>query len=307
MHLAEGILPASHALGWTGAAVPLLVWSLRGEQKSQSENPRSSIVIAGTTSLLFCSDDVTLPGAGGRRNESLMPTPVLSLIVGLRRIFWPTFFVVLLQAMLFGHGGLTTLGVNSVVLGFIGPAITVGLWRTLKGFGVSESLSLGAACGLGALSIYVADALVLAAALSDLRGAFSNFYNRGPRFCTSSATLMIVEAVVSVAIIRLLVSRRPAILPVSLRSVPRASLVSLVTLMFFVVIGLGGCGYQPIDESVFDKTAEQLGRPPVANLIQIGDGRFTEVVLGVSFLVAVFIAWRSWRRLARGADDALPR
>ena len=29
MHLAEGILPASHALGWTGAAVPLLVWSLR--------------------------------------------------------------------------------------------------------------------------------------------------------------------------------------------------------------------------------------------------------------------------------------
>ena len=28
MHLAEGILPASHALGWTGAAVPLLVWSL---------------------------------------------------------------------------------------------------------------------------------------------------------------------------------------------------------------------------------------------------------------------------------------
>ena len=42
-------------------------------------------------------------------------------------------FVVLLQAMLFGHGGLTTLGVNSVVLGFIGPAITLGLWRTLKG------------------------------------------------------------------------------------------------------------------------------------------------------------------------------
>ena len=59
--------------------------------------------------------------------------------------------------------------------------------------------------------------------------------------------------------------------------------------------------------SVFDKTAEQLGRPPVGRRIQIGDGRFTEVVLGVSFLIAVFIAWRSWRRLAKGADDALPR
>ena len=63
--------------------------------------------------------------------------------------------------------------------------------------------------------------------------------------------------------------------------------MSLVTLA--VVIGLGGCGYQPIDESVFDKTAERLGRPPVENLIQIGDGRF-RIILGVSFLVAVFIA-----------------
>ena len=307
MHLAEGILPASHALGWTGAAVPLLVWSLRGEQKSQSEDSRSSILIAGTTSLLFAATMLPLPVPVVGATSHLCLTPVLSLIVGLRRIFWPTFFVVLLQAMLFGHGGLTTLGVNSVVLGFIGPAITLGLWRTLKGFGVSESLSLGAACGLGALSIYVADALVLAAALSDLAEPSATFVTVVLGFAPVQLPLMIVEAVVSVAIIRLLVSRRPGILPVSLRSVPRASLVSLVTLIFFVAIGLGGCGYQPVDESVFDKTAEQLGRPPVANLIQIGDGRFTEVVLGVSFLIAVFIAWRSWRRLAKGADDALPR
>ena len=307
MHLAEGILPASHALGWTGAAVPLLVWSLRGEQKSQSEDPRSSIVIAGTTSLLFAATMLPLPVPVVGATSHLCLTPILSLVVGLRRIFWPTFFVVLLQAMLFGHGGLTTLGVNSVVLGLIGPAITIGLWRTLKGVGVPESMSLGVACGLGALSIYVADALVLAAALSDLAEPSATFMTVVVGFAPVQLPLMVVEAIVSVAIIRMLVSRRPGILPISLRNVPRASLVSLLTLMSFVVIGLGGCGYQPVDESVFDKTAEQLGRPPIENLIQLGQGRFTDYFFGISFVVALFIAWRCWRRLARGADDALPR
>ena len=61
--------------------------------------------------------------------------------------------------------------------------------------------------------------------------------------------------------------------------------------MSFVVIGLGGCGYQPVDESVFDKTAEQLGRPPIENLIQLGDGRFTDSSWD-------FVCYRSIHRVA---------
>ena len=46
---------------------------------------------------------------------------------GFLSAFEATFFVLLLQALFFAHGGLTTLGVNTLTLGVLGPIVTIGL------------------------------------------------------------------------------------------------------------------------------------------------------------------------------------
>jgi len=163
MHLAEGVLPLNHAVAWSALAAPAVVWSLRDEQRTRRERPSSSVIMAGTASLLFAGTLLPLPVPVAGVTSHICLTPVLALIVGVPRIVWPTFFVLLLQAVFFAHGGLTTLGVNILTLGLLGPLAAVGLWALLRRLGVGGAFSLGLACGVGGLSVYVADAVVLAA------------------------------------------------------------------------------------------------------------------------------------------------
>ena len=113
MHLAEGVLPLSQAIGWSALAAPVLLWSIRGEDLARREAPPSSTVMASVTSLLFAATLLPLPVPVVGATSHICLTPLFALIVGVRRIVWPTFFVLLLQAVFFAHGGLTTLGVNT--------------------------------------------------------------------------------------------------------------------------------------------------------------------------------------------------
>lgn len=136
MHLAEGVLPLEQVAVWSTVAAPVLWWSLRGERGRANADPRASatlgvyshpsrILTAGATSLLFAATLLPLPVPVVGATSHLCMTPALALLIGLRRIVWPTFFVLLLQALCFAHGGLTTLGVNTLSLGVLGPSVTL--------------------------------------------------------------------------------------------------------------------------------------------------------------------------------------
>ena len=88
---------------------------------------------------------------------------------------WPTFFVLLLQALFFAHGGITTLGVNTITLGLIGPGMTVGLYALARRVGLGNATALAAACGAGGQIVYVPDAIVMAVALADTMAPTTTF------------------------------------------------------------------------------------------------------------------------------------
>ncbi len=217
MHLAEGVLPLSHAVGWSALAAPAVAWSLHDEQRTRRKKASSTVIMAGATSLLFAGTLLPLPVPVAGVTGHLCLTPVLALIVGVPRIVWPTFFVLLLQAVFFAHGGLTTLGANVLTLGLLGPLTTVGLWALLRRLGVDGALRLALACGAGGLSVYVADAAVLAAALSDVTAPATTFGAVLIGLAPVQLPLAVLEAVASVGIVRLLAARRPDLLPHSLR------------------------------------------------------------------------------------------
>ena len=152
MHLAEGTLPLDQALGWSLTAAPILVWSILGERGNQQEPDTPAPLMGGVVSLLFAATLLPLPVPVVGATSHICLTPVLALVVGLRRIIWPTFFVLLLQAVFFAHGGLTTLGINTLTLGALGPLVTAGLWTLFKRMGADNALSLALACGAGGLS-----------------------------------------------------------------------------------------------------------------------------------------------------------
>jgi cobalt/nickel transport system permease protein len=283
-----------------------VVWSLRGEQRTARETPSSSVVIAGATSLLFAATLLPLPVPVLGATSHICLTPVLALVVGVRRIVWPTCFVLLLQAVFFAHGGLTTLGVNTLTLGLLGPLSTVGLWALLRRSGANGALALALACGLGGLSVYVADALVLSLALSDVTAPTTTFGAVLLGFAPVQVPLAVLEAVASVGIVRLLARRRPDLLPTKLRGVHSLSLPSTTVMLLLLAIGLPGCGYEGIDGTVFGAAAEGAGRPPTASIVDMSQGE-TGLAMTILILFGLgFIAGRTWERLF-GGRDALPR
>ena len=224
---------------------------------------------------------------------------MLALVVGVRRIVWPSFFVLLLQAVFFAHGGLTTLGVNTLTLGLLGPLTTVGLWALLRQLGVDGAFRLALACGVGGLSVYVADAAVLAVALSDVTVPAATFGAVLLGFAPVQIPLAVLEAVASVGIVRLLAVRRPDLLPNSLRRLRSVSAPVASTMLLSLVIALSGCAYEGIDGTVFGATAEGAGRPPTGSIFDLSQG---ETGLAMSILILFgmgFIAGRSWGASAR--------
>ena len=307
MHLAEGVLPLGQAIAWSALAAPTVYWSLRREQRTRHDTPSSSVIMSGATSLLFAGTLLPLPVPLVGATSHICLTPVLALVVGVRRIVWPTFFVLLLQAVFFAHGGLTTLGVNLLTLGLLGPLTTVGLWAFLGRLGVDGALRLALACGVGGLSVYVADAAVLAAALSDVTAPATTFGAVLLGFAPVQIPLAVLEAVASVGIVRLLAARRPDLLPDSLRSLRTVSAPVASAMLLLPVIGLPGCAYEGIDGTVFGAAAQEAGRPPTESIVDLSQG---EIGLAMSILILFgmgFIAGRSWERAFGGGRDALPR
>ena len=307
MHLAEGVLPLGQGLAWSAAAAPAVYWSLRGEQRTRRDTPSSSVVMAGATSLLFAGTLLPLPVPVVGATSHICLTPVLALVVGVRRIVWPTFFVLLLQAVFFAHGGLTTLGVNTLTLGLLGPLVTVGLRALLQRLGVDGALLLAIACGAGGLSVYVADAAVLAVALSDAAAPATTFGAVLIGFAPVQLPLAVLEAVASVGIVRLLATRRPDLLPNSLRRLRTVSAPVAPVTPALLVIGLSGCAWEGIDGSVFGATAESAGRPPTGSILDLSQG---EIGLAMSILILFgmgFIAGRAWEWVLGRGRDAPPR
>ena len=307
MHLAEGILPLTHAAGWSALAGAALVWSVRGERACGASEPRSTSLVAGATSLLFAATLLPIPVPVVGATSHLCLTPVLALILGVRRVFWPTFFVVLLQAALFAHGGLTTLGANAIVLGLVGPLIALGVWHVLKGIGGKDTLCLGIACGIGSIGIYVTDAVILALALADVADPVATFVSVVVGFAPVQLPLALVEAGVSIALVTLLANRKPRLLPGGLRTLRTAASVGMVLSVLLCGTILTGCGYEGVDQGVFEAAAEGAGRTPAESMIYLGTDEWGSVVSAFVLLGLGFIAGRSWERHFERDDDALPR
>lgn len=117
MHINDGILPPEVIVGGMVAAAALTAFSLR--KINESEDPRADIPkTALLTAAFFVASWVHIP---------VPPTSVHLVLNGLMGVLlgWyamPAILVGLfLQAVIFQHGGLTTLGVNATMMGL--PAL----------------------------------------------------------------------------------------------------------------------------------------------------------------------------------------
>lgn len=198
MHIADGVLSAPVlAAGGVLTVAGLAV----GLKKMEDEDiPRVALL----TAAFFVASVIHIPL--GPASAHLVLNGVLGLILGWKAV--PAIFVALiLQSVIFRYGGLTSLGVNTVIMA--APALVVraafgGPIRRTRNRAVVLSSGFGA--GMGGVLM---GALLAAVALA-LTGR--GWYGVAGMFLVAHVPVMLLEGVVTAALIHYIWRLKPELL-----------------------------------------------------------------------------------------------
>ena len=109
--------------------------------------------------------------------------------------------VLLFQALLLAHGGLTTLGANTFSMAIVGPFAAFALFRLAQKLKLSFSVSVFIAASMADLLTYVTTSLQLALAFPDpVSGFAGSFAKFAAIFAITQIPLAISEGLLTVVI-----------------------------------------------------------------------------------------------------------
>jgi len=122
MHIPDGFLSPQTYLPAYVVAAGAWAWAARGlrERLDEATVPR----LAMLTALAYGLGLVMVPVPGGTSGH-MLGVALLALIFGVRLAFLAYSLVLLLQALLFGAGGITALPINALAMGLVGASVAV--------------------------------------------------------------------------------------------------------------------------------------------------------------------------------------
>lgn len=165
---------------------------------------KERVGIALNAAFVFILSALKLPSVTGSSSH-LTGTTMGTLTSGLMTMPLIGAIVLLFQALILAHGGISTLGANVFSLAVSGPLVAYGLYKLLSALSSPRWLAILLATVFGSLATYVTTALQLAVAFpeggADIWGAFIKFLSI---FAVTQVPLSIVEAVVTVYVIGLI-------------------------------------------------------------------------------------------------------
>jgi cobalt/nickel transport system permease protein len=200
MHIMEGFLPKEHAAGWFLVVAPFLVVGARRIAAILAKYPERKMLLGLAAAFIFVLSALKIPSVTG---SSSHPTGVgLSAI-----LFGPAIstvlsaIVLLFQALLLAHGGITTWGANIFSMGVAGAFVAWGAYRLVLVCGLSEKVAVFMAAFLGDWITYMVTAGQLALAFPDAVGGFWVSYVKFLGiFALTQLPLAISEGLLSVVV-----------------------------------------------------------------------------------------------------------
>lgn len=204
MHIMEGFLPLKWSLIWSVLSLPFLIVGFRrlGSRLGSKNDEKMLLGLVG--GFVFVLSALKIPSVTGSCSH---PTGV-----GLGAIlFGPTTMTVigtialLFQALLLAHGGLTTLGANVFSMAIVGPMVSYGIYKGLKGNKKNPKLAIFLASSLGNLATYIVTSIQLGIAFPDsvagISGSVMKFMSV---FALTQIPLAIIEGIITVIVFSLI-------------------------------------------------------------------------------------------------------
>ena len=205
MHIMEGYLPPLHAVAWTAVSAPFVLVGARKVSRVMAEHRETRLLLAASGAFAFVLSALKLPSVTGSCSHptgvglgAILFGPAVTTVLGS--------IVLLFQALLLAHGGLTTLGANIFSMAVAGPWVSFAVFRAGEALGAPRAAGVFFAAMLGDLATYCVTACQLALAFPDpasgFAGALSKFL---AIYAVTQLPLAIIEGLITVVAVNILV------------------------------------------------------------------------------------------------------
>ena len=201
MHIMEGYLPVSHCLVWFAICLPFWVMGFKSLKKTVAEHPKSISIIAIAGAFIFVISSLKIPSVTGSCSH-MTGTGLAAILFGPTPVAILGSIVLIFQALLLAHGGLTTLGANTFSMCIAGPLVSYLIFTGLSKAGAKKSFSVFLAAAVGDLFTYCVTALQLAVAYPAADGGIAtSIVKLMGVFAPTQIPLAIIEGLLTTAII----------------------------------------------------------------------------------------------------------
>lgn len=201
MHIMEGYLPVRYCVSWGVICIPFLIAGYLSIKKSLSNNRRLLLIFAMAGAYAFVLSSLKIPSVTGSSSHPT-GTGLGSILFGPSAMSIIGIIVLLFQAILLAHGGLTTLGANTFSMAIAGPFLSYGIFILCKKIKVPKLAAVFFACFLGDLFTYCITSIQLGLAYpSEVGGILASVGKFMGIFAVTQIPLAIIEGIVSVIVI----------------------------------------------------------------------------------------------------------
>ncbi|MGB2728666.1 MAG: cobalt transporter CbiM [Halobacteriota archaeon] len=205
VHISDGVLSLPVlAAGWaiTGVLIAVAIWWSKRKGSIVEEIPKLSVM----TAAFFVASLIHV--AVGPTSVHLILCGLMGVTLGI--LAYPAIFIgLVLQAFLFGHGGVTTIGINTVVMG-VPALIAYGIFKAGSKLGFSRK---GVSEGIfGAIAGGLAVALAVLLLVICLLTTGKEFSGVASLVAVAHIPIMIIEAAVVGSVVAFLMKVKPELI-----------------------------------------------------------------------------------------------
>ncbi|NSB13583.1 energy-coupling factor ABC transporter permease [Clostridium beijerinckii] len=201
MHIMEGYLPPQFCIIWGAICIPFIAIGYLSIKKTLAENRRAITILAMAGAFVFVLSSLKIPSVTGSCSH-MTGTGLGAILFGPSAVSILGIIVLIFQAILLAHGGITTLGANTFSMAIAGPFVSYGIYRLCKALKVNKYVGIFLAASIGDLFTYCVTSIQLALAYPSENGGFMVSAAKFLAvFAPTQVPLAVIEGILTVVII----------------------------------------------------------------------------------------------------------
>ncbi len=204
MHIPDGFIAPQMYLPLYGGAAG--VWAYGVRRLRRTLDDRTLPLLAALTAFAFVLMMIMVPLPGGTTVHA-SGIAILAIVFGVWTSFLCISMVLLLQALLFGDGGITALPLNALAMGLAGSATAFWCYRLIRGWRENVALFVAAWASVNVAALLLAIALGLQPLIASDAAGQPLFFPFGlsitlPAVMIPHALIGVAEGLLTIAVAR---------------------------------------------------------------------------------------------------------